>query len=222
MVTASKAAVLACLLAVLAVTLLSANVQATTSSFGKINVGTSSASTFGGIIVCNFTSPADLGDITSVEAYLSTGGTTAKAVIYSDSNGKPDALLAQSESVEVEGTGGRWVSFEVSCPGIPGGLYWLGVVLDNAGSYYYAPDAAGKAIYTTTTTNPINPFPTENSVTNSNLSVFANYTPAEGPSGASNDQNWLAWIFVGIAIAGVAVAVVLTAIVVRGKKSTLK
>ncbi len=212
-----KVAGLTCLVAVLTITLLAANVHAATSSFGSVSVGTSNSATFGGIVVCNFTGPSDLGTITSVEVYLSTGGTTARAVIYSDSDGKPDVLLAQSEAVTVEGTSGEWVTFDVSYPGIRGGLYWLGVALDSAGTYFYAPNTAGKAIYLTTTTDSLNPFPSENSVTNSNLSVFANYTPAESSNGSGQDAGWLEWVLLGVAIVGVAIAAVLAVITLRKK-----
>jgi hypothetical protein len=222
MKTPSKA-VAALALAMLALVCAPAATYAASSSFGYINIGTSNASTFEGVYVCNFISPSDLGNITAIEAYLSTGGTTASAVIYSDSNGKPDALLAQSENQTIAGTSGEWVSFNLSYMGEPSCTYWMGIVLESAGTYYYAPNANGKTIYASTTTDNLNPFSVDSSMSDSNLSVFAVYDPSVGASSEpTGNGDWLQWVLVTVTVVGVAVAAFLSVAVLRGRKKQKK
>ena len=77
------------------------------------------------------------GSITSIVAYIAGGNTgapdwipncIARAIIYSDLNGEPNALIAQSEVLGPLPEGARWYLFNLLSPTVllPG-FYWLGV-----------------------------------------------------------------------------------------------
>jgi hypothetical protein len=193
----------------------SLTVNAASSSFGYLDVGDSNSVTFGGVYVTNFTSPSNLGNITQIRAYLATGGTSAKAVIYSDNQGKPENLLTESSEVSQTGTSGTWVSFDVSYVGSPDTVYWLGIVFLNAGTYYYGSGASEKTIYSAPLSNTLNPFPAGQSAQTNELSIYAVYTPI-----ISSDQNTeLQTILFGTVIAGLIIAAVAVAVIVKSKKT---
>ncbi len=182
-------------------------------SFGNVGIGDSNKTTFGGIFVSNFTSPSDLGNVTQINAYLATGGTWGQAVIYSDKNGAPNTLLAQSSDVDIEGTSGRWVSFDIAYRGNPNTTYWLGVLLSSAGTYYFSSNVGGRAIYSSTTTNATNIF-SEGAVNpNEYLSVYAVYTPLTSPAPQSSNKSWIEPLLVVVAIVGLIIAVTVAVLV---------
>ncbi|HUJ85210.1 MAG TPA: hypothetical protein VLV84_06345 [Candidatus Acidoferrales bacterium] len=191
------------------------------SSFGLVNVGGSNQSTFGGLFVCNFTGPADLGKITQLNVYLATGGTTAIAVIYSDNNGVPDKLLAQSPSLSIEGTSGRWVSFDVSYEGAPQTTYWFGVLLLSAGTFYFASNVSGKAIYSDAVSEVPSRLTGGNLNSSEDLSINAVYTPSNGtgPTSTSQNNDLIQIILLSIAITGAILAAIFI-VVVRKRKRT--
>lgn len=193
---------------------------AASSSFGHVSVGDSSQATFGGVFVSNVTSPADLGNITQIDVYLATGGTSAKAVIYSDHNGAPDALLTQSSEITVDGTSGRWVRFDVSYMGKPNTTYWLGVLFSSAGTYYYASGVGGKALYSAPASDAPSTFAAGTANLNEDLSVYAVYTSSTSSAPLPNGQgsDWVQTLLLVIAVAGVIVAAVAVALVLRGRK----
>ena len=199
---------------------LTSTVNAASASFGHVNVGSSNNSTFGGLFVCNFTSPQDLGNITQIEAYLATGGTLAKAVIYSDTNGAADVLLAQSAQINVDGTAGTWVSFDVSYAGSPNTVYWLGVLLVNAGTYYYSPGVAGRAIYSASAPDAPDQFLAGTANQTDDLSVYAVYTPAPLQTPEPTDQGfgWLATPLLWIAVAGIIIVGIVAIVYFAAKK----
>jgi hypothetical protein len=214
----SRTLCVAAVFLVLAATL--STVFAASSSFGLVSAGDSGQATFGGIFVSNFTSPADLGNITQINVYLATGGTQAKAVIYSDHNVAPDALLTQSSEVTIDGASGRWVSFDVSYMGKPNTTYWLGVLLSSAGTYYYASGVDGKTLYSASASDAPNTFAAGTANLNEDLSIYAVYTTATSSAPLPNgqDNGWVQTLLLIIAVAGVIVAVVAAALVVRGRK----
>jgi hypothetical protein len=197
------------------------NAQSTTSTFGTVNVGSSSTTTFGGIITSNFTSPLDLANITAIKVYLATGGTTAKAVIYADNGSSPGILLTESAPINVEGTSGAWVTFDLSYDGIPETQYWLGVVLSSASSYYYAENVTGKGMCSGPLSNTINSFPTPISVGKNALSVYAIYNPITATPQPNQTQEWISLALVLIAVIGVIFAIILAVAILlrKGKKS---
>jgi hypothetical protein len=195
-------------------------VHAAAGNFGYASIGDSSTSSFGGIYASNFTSPPNIGAITQIRAYLATGGASAQAVIYADDNGKPYALLANSSTINVEASNGTWTTFDVSYAGTPNTVYWLGIVLDNAATYYYSTRATEQAIYEAPLSDTLNPMPQGNSTKGMELSIAAIYTPTQNPEG-SGETPWtmyLGWI----AIAGLIIAVVLTVAVVVQRKNKQK
>jgi hypothetical protein len=194
-------------------------VSAQTSSFGYTEVGSSSNSTFEkGLYVSNFTGPGNLGNITQVQIYLTTGGTVAQAVIYLDDNGKPGALLNASAPVTVEGTSGRWVSFDVSYDGIPNFTYWIGMLIQSAATYYSTSGVNGTTIYYGPASEAATLFPLGSMATNESLSVYAIYTPSM--SQGQNGQ-WLQTLLLGVTVAGVVLAVIVAFVFVRRKQKTL-
>jgi len=192
---------------------------ATSSSFGFVSIGDSNQSTFSGVFVSNFTSPTDLGNITQINVYLATGGTTAKAVIYSDHNGAPDALLTQSSEVNLDGTSGRWVNFDISYTGKPNITYWLGVSLSSAGTYYYASNVTGKAIYTSSASEPPSTFAQATTNSSEDLSIYAVYTPTTSTGTTPNSQSsWIQTALLITAVSGIIIAAIAVALVIRGRK----
>jgi len=185
------------------------------SSFGYTQVGNMSNSTFGGLYVSNFTGPGDLGNITQIRAFLSTGGTLAKAVIYLDDNGKPGALLNGSAPVDVAGTSGEWVNFDVSYQGIPQFKYWIGVLLMSAATYYSTTDLNGTAIYSGQTSEAATLFPLGTVNQNETMSVYAVFTPSP-PQDQSRD--WLQTVLFGVMIAGVVFAVIMLIVLVTKRQ----
>jgi hypothetical protein len=197
---------------------LASPVHAVEGSFGYASIGDSSTSTFGGIYVSNFTSPPNIGDITQIRAYLATGSTSAQAVIYADDNGKPYTLLANSSTITVEATNGIWTSFDISYTGTPNTVYWLGIVLNNAATYFYSTHATEQAIYEAPLSDTLNPVPQGNFTQGLELSIAAVYTPVQTTEEASGIGNYLVWIIV----AGLAIAVILAVAVVVQRKNKPK
>ncbi len=193
----------------------SSTVSAQPSSFGYQQVGNSSSSTFGGLFVSNFTGPGDLGNITQIHIYLSTGGTLAQAVIYLDDNGEPGALLNSSAPVNVAGTSGKWVRFDVSYNGIPKLTYWIGVLLSGAATYYSTPDADGTAVYFAQASEAATLFPSGTVIPNETMSVYAVFSPS-----SSQDQNGdrLQTLLVGVMITGLILAVIVVIVLFVRKK----
>jgi hypothetical protein len=184
--------------------------------FGYTNVGNSQKETFGGIYLSNFTSPSDLGTISQISVYLATGGTSATAVIYSDDNGAPGSLLAESVEVYQSGTSERWVDLPLSYNGTPNTVYWLGILFSNAGTYYFATGASDKAIYYTSQTTAANTFPLGNSSPAEQLSVYATYTPLN--QSVEGIHTFLFWVL----IIGLIIAAVLTILILNARKKEKK
>jgi hypothetical protein len=187
-------------------------------SFGHLSIGTSSLVAFDGLYVCNFTSPADLENITQIEVYLATDGTTARAVLYSDNKGAPNVLLAESAETIVVGTSGTWVSFNVSYTGTPNTIYWIGAILYNAGRVYYSPGVSGRTIYSTFVTDTPRVFTPENISPASDLSVYAVYAPSTTPAASDQSFNWSKTLFLMIAILGLVAGGILELVYLRTKK----
>jgi|WetSurMetagenome_2_1015567.scaffolds.fasta_scaffold01506_2 hypothetical protein len=194
---------------------------ASTFGFGSNQIGAQSNSTFGGLFLSNFTAPTNLGNITQIQVYLATGGTSAQAVIYSDINGVPVALLDQSGSVNVSGTAGEWVSFDVNYTGIPAFTYWVGVLFDGAATYYYGPATNGTAIYSVTGATNATLYPSGTTITDNSLSVYAVYTPT---SSSGQDNIWLETALLWVAVAGAiaALTLALAAVLTRKRNKAAK
>jgi hypothetical protein len=194
-------------------------VVAAPMNFGYASVGDSNASSFGGVFASNFTSPPNIGDIIQIRVYLATGGAQAKAVLYADDNGRPYTLLGESDVVTIEGTSGNWTLFNVAYSGAPNTVYWLGIVLENAGTYYYSTNATEQAIYSAPLSDTLNPIPQGNFIQGNELSIYAVYKAA--PSQPSDQSSNLALPLLIVALAGLAVAGIIAVVaVMRRKKKT--
>jgi hypothetical protein len=207
---------------------ISLTVYATSETFGATSVGNSNASTFGGLYVSNFTSPSNFGTVTQVSVYLTTGGTSAEALIFSDNNGRPGSLLAASSEVYQGGTSGSWVNFPVTYTGTPNAVYWFGILFFDAGTYYFATGVSGKAIYSNSTSpGPAAPstFPSGSSIGTSELSAYATYIPigesiptttpglGPSPSGLTTET-----IYATVAAVVVIVLIALVLMILKRKK----
>jgi len=215
-----KVAMTFCVAAILALQFATLSIaNANSPAFGLVSVGDSSQATFGGIFISNFTSPTDLGTITQISVYLATGGTSAKAVIYSNHDGVPDALLTQSNDVTIDGTSGRWVNFDVSYTGKPDTTYWLGILFSSAGTYYYVSSVNGKSLYSSSITEAPNTFSGGTANPNEELSVYAVYSAATSSS-SPNDQGigLVETVLLVVAIFGIVLAAIVIGLVVRSKK----
>lgn len=194
--------------------------NATSEIFGYASVGNFNNETFGGIYLSNFTSPSKFGTISQISVYLATGGTSAKAVIYSDNNGRPGSLLAASGEVYQSGTSGRWVAFPVSYTGTPNTDYWIGILFSNAGTYYFATGVSDKAIYFTSQPTATNTFPLGSSSPTCQLSVYATYTSS--PTSPSQTIEWVPTLLYLIVIMGLIIAAVLAILLVNARKKEKK
>ncbi len=187
----------------------SSSVSAGSQSFGYAQIGNSSNSTFGGLLISNFTSPGNVGGITRVEVYMATGGGIVQAVIYSDANGAPVSLIASSETVNVEATNGSWVSFNVNYTALPKFTYWIGVVFQNAATYYYSSGMNETAVYSASSSVASTVCPSGTATTGNVLSVYAVYTPA---SNGNQSNPWLLTVLISIAIIGIVLAIILAVV----------
>ena len=102
------------------------------------------------IILCNYTSPSDLGNITQMSVYMNaTSGTVnASACIYSSSFG----FLASSSNVTVGNTP-SWVNFTFNYVGSPNTVYWFGVFASGDFNFYWDGDNSATHVFTWTLAN---------------------------------------------------------------------
>ena len=179
-----------------------------TASFGYAQIGNLSNSTFQGLYLSNFTSPGDVGNITRIEIYMATGGCTAQAVMYSDVDGAPVALLYVGSAVNVGATTGGWISFDFNYTALPKFSFWIGVVFQSAATYYYTSNVNETAIYSSSTPMAANLCPSGSVIAGDALSVFAVYTPTvKANSGTASYQTLLIWIIV----VGIILAIIIAA-----------
>jgi aryl-phospho-beta-D-glucosidase BglC (GH1 family) len=135
---------------------------------------------------CRFLLPEDASDITAININFRCGsGVQAKVAIYTDNNGAPYRLVAQTSSLPITNTDG-WNSFPISTGPLPSGYYWL----------FYKTDWQVEHWYETTTSNTkhwfyelfTNPYTDPYGVSSGNSgydqeyeSINAEYTPAVTP-----------------------------------------
>ena len=107
-------------------------------TFGYTSIGATTQANAGVyLIVDKFTMPVN-GDISKITAYIdSSVSANGKAIIYSDSNGSPSALLAtSSETSSIQAAG--WYDFTVSYSNTAGsGSLWIGAHTDTTMRQYY-------------------------------------------------------------------------------------
>jgi len=83
----------------------------------------------------------EAGTVTSITAYVNGGDKDARYAIYSDDNGEPDVLLAETDDAKVSKEW-QWKVIDLPDVALNAGTYWLAMAFDsNAQEYCY--DAAG-------------------------------------------------------------------------------
>jgi hypothetical protein len=159
-----------------------------------------------------------LKNITQIGAFIATGGTLVAAVIYSDNNGKPDTLLAQSGSVSVSGTSGKWITFGIVFSGNPNTKYWLGILFLGSGTYFYATGKVDSAIYETAglSSEPPRIFSNATVYSGNEMRIYAAFSSQTQEQPLSNllqdsVMGFLQWVvIIGLIIASILIAAVLT------------
>lgn len=123
------------------------------ANYGKDTIGANYLSSLAGWKrFCKFTSPADIGEVDTIGAYLdrtSTGGGYAvTGGIYTDNAGAPDALVADSAiqlSSNISRNSPNWYTVDYSVKPVlqPDTVYWLGVHFEKGSCliYYDAGDS---------------------------------------------------------------------------------
>jgi len=106
-----------------------ANAASTNNTFGYTEVGEYTDRTPAGHKDSSRYQAPENGIITSISMYIQTGNAQIRYGVYSDSNGKPDKLLGQSDMVTT--TANRWVSAPLSVPIVAGQYYWLTITANS-------------------------------------------------------------------------------------------
>jgi hypothetical protein len=121
------------------------------------------------------------GTLQSITIYFDNGGSfSAKAAIYSDSNGAPKNLISQSSSKNIQRSG--WVTFSVPQCLLSSGYYWLTVVDSSSraqGRKTASNTASQHAIKSASYSNEYtSSFGSVNKYDNYATSIYATYTPS--------------------------------------------
>lgn len=147
------------------------------------------------ITVCNFTTPADTGNIIQISIYLigEPTGSNVGAVIYAND---PDSqlpldqqLLAQStEDLNVTSITGEWYNFTTNFAASRNTTYWFGYYSDRCTRYYYDIDPDHISGTSANSTLP-NRFPNLFCYINSTImSLYVVYTHADPKLTSSPSQ----------------------------------
>lgn len=147
-----------------------------TLSFGYAAVGANKLALYHELdcIVARYPTSQN-GTLTSISAYLSASSPqSVTLVIYSDNNGRPDALLAQAPTGSFQTAGWQTVS-GLSVTIIAGSYYWLGVLGHYDSFQYYETGQASQSGDNGAYGGINNPY---GAITLSNykISIYANYT----------------------------------------------
>lgn len=159
------------------------------ATFGGLDGAGTNVQTFSGDrSYVDQATPASSGVVTNGRGRVrltATGSTLAKVVIYSDSGGEPDVLLAVSDEVTVNWTTSAETNFPFSGANqisIVGGTpYWRGFIFDDPGTPSFEMrrnNTAGLVRYAAVTyPTPDDPFSSDGS-SNGPLNIMIDYTEA--------------------------------------------
>ena len=168
--------------------------SAASATFGKTSVGArSDRGMFANYKIVHVATLPASGSLSKLTVYAIPGINSPspqalKAVIYSDSAGSPDALVATGSEVTYRGStnGSGWFDLPFSAPvALAPGTYWLGFITGTTteGMGYAYDSVANSRAYDTNTFagGPSNPFgsSTKDSY---QASIYATYSPAEATS----------------------------------------
>jgi len=125
-------------ISIVAISLLFMMIISATSSIAPFFANAATPATFGNTIVGPYTDRTPVGDkdsvmyqapetgtMTSISMYIQTGGALVRYAVYTDLNGQPDQLIAQSQIVQT--TENSWVTAPIEAHIEAGQNYWLTV-----------------------------------------------------------------------------------------------
>lgn len=163
------------------------------ASFYALDGAGTNVQTFSGdrLYICQAT-PGSSGTVTNGRGRVritATGSTKAKMVIYSDSSGEPNTILAVSDEVTVDWTTSTETNFASSGANqisiVSGTPYWIGFMFDDPGSPSFEMrrnNTAGLVRYKATTyPTPPSPFSADGSSAGA-LNAVIDYTEASSSS----------------------------------------
>ena len=154
---------------------------ATTSTFGYSQIGHYTDQLIPGYKdSCRYQAPQS-GTINSVSLYIQTANAQVRFGVYSDQNGKPSQLLAQSN--QVTSASNTWVTASLTASIVAGQYYWLTITTTKAIYYYYDYASGGSSGYATepTTTMSSN-YGSYNAWYASKFTMYATYTTTSSPN----------------------------------------
>ncbi len=149
-------------------------------TFGKNTVGGSTDTvTQGNVFGSKFIAP-DNGTITSITAYIySFNAGQAQVMIFSDTNGAPNALLVSSGIQNII-EAAQWVNFQLSLPINQGSTYWICVNAVSSGGVIYFYDQGQTNQFVTGIVSATNTFQNPTFASNA-MSIYATYTSSSSP-----------------------------------------
>jgi hypothetical protein len=176
-------------LALLASLTAGAGAQASSAAtFGKATVGAASDTFLSGRKRVNRYALPSAGAVSKLSVYLAPTATTGEqaleGVIYADSAGKPQALIAVSQQLTFKsGSAAGWYDLPFAAAvKLPAGNYWIGVITgasSNVAAFRYDTLTAARDYNANTyASGPSNPFGAV-STDNEQASLYATYAPEE-------------------------------------------
>jgi hypothetical protein len=106
-----------------------------TATFGYATIGSYTDRTpIGDKDSCRYQAPKS-GTLSSISMYIQTANAVVRFGVYSDLNGQPNQLLAQSGLVTTSGN--SWTSAPISVPVVAGQNYWLTIVSNSLVNWNY-------------------------------------------------------------------------------------
>jgi hypothetical protein len=155
------------------------------------------------------------GVLQSISAYFGSAGFNAKAAIYTDNNGAPSTLIAQSSSQAVTASG--WKTFTVPESFLTSGYYWLCVVSSSYSlgamtststnshawkttsySGEFASAFGTPSGYEKTATSIYATYTATTSIPNSTPTPNPSSTPTPIPPGETNEIKMLRYVWAGL------------------------
>ncbi len=130
------------IISVVAISLMFMIMISAAASVGPLFAHAAAPATFGNTVVGQYTDRTPLGDkdsvmyqapetgtMTSISMYIQTGNALVRYAVYTDLNGQPDKLVAQSRIVITRGN--SWTTAQIYAPIVAGQNYWLTVASNN-------------------------------------------------------------------------------------------
>ena len=151
---------------------------ASTATFGNTAIG-SQANYFGTDKDASRFQLTQNGQVQSITTYFTSTGFSAKAAIYTDNNGAPNTLIAQSSSQSVTTTG--WTTFTVTQSALTPGYYWLCVISSSSSATGTMTSSSSSNTHAWKNTVYANEytstFGTPTGYEQTTTSIYATYTP---------------------------------------------